>query len=396
MTVKNNASFAANDLIIVGEPGEELTETKQVSSISSSTTINLSSALNFSHSKNTPIYRVVWNFVSIERRTSAAGTFAEITQSGIQWDSKINETIYYDQDATNAYQYRFRFFNSVTSTYSEYSATVTGAIPVRTSVQFMMDMVRKIGGDFDRRIVSDDEIIRFFNTAQDIIYSHNPKYWFLYVDTFELGSGSIAATSNTDRYTLANLSNFGHLGGIKYRYNSGGIDNIYQMKKIEEAEFDRIDSDQNTTDDNWPTVYKLIPADSSSSNGYFKVTPDIKDSGIGTFYPLYYEKMKDLETVADTTQVGLPFLLENYAIAYLFRVKGQEEKANLYESFLLSNNPNVTPKGLLLLDDMDANQKRAVGQSRSLYRFKGQKAVSRLYGNKYPGVSRDYIRENYF
>lgn len=401
LTVKANTSFAANDLIIIGEPQEELTELKQVSSVSGGATINLSSALTYSHPKGSPVYRVLWNFVSIERKTSSAGTFSEITQSGIQWDSKTNETIYFDRDATNAYQYRFRFYNSVTATYSEYSATVTGAIPSRKSVQAMIDYVRKIAGDLERKVASDDEIIRIFNQGQDIIYAHNPKYFFLYVDTFERGSGSIAATTNEDVYTLGNLTNYGHLSGLKYRYISGADNVIYQLKRESEVEFDRIDSDQNTTDDNWPTTYKLLPADSSSDNGYFKVTPDIKDSNIGTFYPLYYEKMADLTTVADTTQIPLPMLLENLAIGYIFRIKGNEGKARIYESYLIPdrddrNRIDIVPRGLLMLDKLDAVQRKAVGQPQNLVVFKGQRAIKRLFGNKYPGVSLDYIRENYF
>lgn len=395
LTVKNNASFAANDLIVVGEPTEELTELKQVSSISGSTTITLSSALSFAHQKPASVYKVAWNFVSIERKTSAAGTFAEITQSGIQWDSKTNETIYYDRDATNAYQYRFRFYNSVTATYSEYSGTITGAIPLRTSVQFMIDMVRKISGDPERKIVSDDELIRVFNRAQDIIYAHRQKYWFLYVDTYELGSGSIAATANTDRYTLGGLSPFGHLSGIKYKYNSGATNIVYQLRRLSEAEFDRLDVDQNTTNNDYPDVYKLLPADSSSANGYFKVTPNIKNSSVGTFYPLYYEKMTDLATMSDTTQVPLPDILIDYAIAFVFRVKGDEKKADIYERHLVLPRPDVVPSGLLLLDKLDDQQKVAVGQPISLSRFRGQRAVDRLYGNRYP-QSPDFVRENFW
>lgn len=395
LTVKNNASFAADDLIVVGEPTEELTELKQVSTVSGTTTINLASALNFSHNKGSSVYKVAWNFISIERKTSASGTFAEISQSGIQWDSKTNETIYYDRDATSAYQYRFRFYNSVTATYSEYSGTVTGAIPTRNSVQYMLDMARKIAGDPERKIVSDDELIRVFNRGQDIIYTHNSKYWFLYVDTFELGSGSIAATTGEDKYSLGGLSPFGHLAGLKYRYTSGSEDVLYQLRRISEAEFDRLDSDQNITNDNHPSLYKLLPADSSSANGYIKVTPDIKDSSVGTFYPLYYEKMSDLDTVDDTTQVPLPDLLIDYGISFIYRVKGNESKADLYEKHLVSDNPRLIPSGLLMLDKLDAQQKTAVGQPMSLSRFRGQKAITRLYGNRYPR-SPDYYRENYF
>ena len=367
-----------------------------MSSVSGQTTITLASGLNFSHPKGTPIYRVVWDFVSLEQRTSASGVFAEITQSGIQWDSKTNETIYYDSAATNSYQYRFRFYNSSTTTYSEYSPTISGAILGRTTVQFMLDQVRKVAGDQDRKIVTDDEIIRFFNEAQDIIYAHNPKYFFLYVDTFESGSGSIAATADTRVYTLANLTNYGELGGIKYRYTSGATDNIYQLTQKAEAEFDYLDGNLNASQDNWPQIYKILPADASSGNGYFRITPRIKDSSIGTFYPLYYEKMADLVTIADTTQVPLPYLVESLAIADIFRIKGNDTKAKMYEAYLLTDDSNKTPQGLILLDQMDKVKKTAANQPRYVSRFRGQKAVSRLYGNKYPsGVNADYIREWY-
>src|SRR3990167_8781419 len=187
----------------------------------------------------------VVNNISFERRTSSAGTFAEITETAIQWDNKDNETVYYDQNATDNYEYRFRFRNTSTLEYSEYSPTITGAAPERNTVRYMLRQVRLLTGDTERKLAEDEEIIRAFNIAQDIIYTHNPKYWFLYADTFEAGSGSIAATAGEDVYTLNNLTRYGHLAGIKYRYNSSPTDNIYRLKKITEVEFDRLDSDQN-------------------------------------------------------------------------------------------------------------------------------------------------------
>lgn len=395
LTVASNTSFAALDFLIVGEPREEATEMKQLSSVSGSTTMTLASALNFAHSKGTPIYKTPWDFVSIERRTSSSGTFAEITQSSIQWDNPNNETVYFDSAATSAYEYRFRFYNSSSLTYSEYSDTISGALAGRNTVRYMIQVVRDVTADRERKIATDEEIIRALNRAQDIIYAHNPRWWFLYVDTFELGSGSIAATAGEDVYTLNNLTRFGHLAGLKYQYNSGSENVIYQLRKVAEAEFDRLDVDQNTTDDNHPSIYKLVPADSSSDNGYFKITPDIKDSGVGTFYPTYYEKMANLDSPADTTQVPLPDLLIDYAIGFVESIKGNETKAKIYQASLVNDDRARTPIGLVSLEKLDRQQKDAVGQPRSMWRFRGQKAMSRLYGNKYP-QSPDYIRENYF
>lgn len=403
LTVASTTSFLADDILVIGEPREELTEAEILNGPVSATSFSLATALSFAHAKSTPVYKTPWDQISIERRTSASGAFSVISTTPIQWDNKNNETVYYDSAATSAYGYRFRFSNSVSGTFSEYSPTIDGAAPARDTVRYMVSRVRKIVGDEERKIVSDDEIIRAFNIAQDIIYAHNPKYWFLYVDTFELGSGSIAATTNEDVYSLGNLTNYGHLDTLRYKYTSGSINNLYQLKQISAVEFDRLDADQNTTDDNFPSVYKRVPADANSTNGYFKVTPDIKDSSVGTFYPNYYEKMADLDSVDDETQVPLPYLLEDYAIGWVERIKGNETKANQYLSVLevvgTEDNPRITPRGsprgLLVLDAMDAAQRTATGQPQYLSRFRGQKAQSRLYGNK-TLQSPDYIRENYF
>lgn len=397
LTVRNNSSFAANDLLLIGNPREENTEIKQVASTSGGTGITLSSGVTFAHNKGTPIYKILWNFVSIERRTSSGGSFSEITQSGLQYDNQLGLTIYFDSPADDNYGYRFRYYNSVGGTYSEYSPTQTGAAPDRDSVRYMLSRVRKLINDVERRKVSDDEIIRVFNLAQDIIYTYNPKYWFLYVDTLELGSGSIAATVNTARYTLANLTNFGHLASLRYRYTSGETDNIYHLKKEVDVVFDRYDSNQNITAMNYPAIYKLVPADSSSANGYFKVTPKIKDSNVGTFYPNYYKKMPNLDTVDDETLTPLPDLLIGYAVGYCYKLLGQEQKAVTYLSEIenLSGNDKVVPPGLARLDKMNENQKRVVGQPQYVARFRGQKAIRRLYGERFP-MSDDFWRENYF
>lgn len=397
LTVASNVSFADNDLLVIGEPREESSELKKMDSKTGVTTITLASALNFAHSKSTPVYKSMWDQVVIESRSSSAGSFATLTTSAIQWDNSDNETIYYDTNGTDAYEYRFRFYNSVTLQYSEYSVTITGAGPARNSVSYMLDRVRELTQDTENKIASDDEIIRAFNRAQDIIYAHNPKYWFLKVDTFETGSGSVAATASTGKYTLANLTNFGELAYLKYRYNSGGIDEIYRLRKVFEAEFDRYDSDQNATSDDWPEIYKMIPADSSSSNGYFKITPKIANNSVGTFYPVYYEKMANLDTVEDTTQVLTPDLLIDYGISYVERIKGNETKAKLYEASLVSDSENITPKGLIMLDKMDNAQKDSVDQPRSVWNFRGQKAVGRLYGNRSISITTlDQLREDQF
>lgn len=390
-TVLNNNSFAASDLGVFGEPTEELTELKKIDAISGSTILTLASALNFAHQKETPIYKSLWDNVSIEGRSSSAGTFAELTQSGLQWDNKKGETVYFHASGDDNWQYRYRFYNSVTATYSEYSPTLTGAGFSRDQVGYMIRTVRKVTNCPDQTVVTDDEIIRQFNRGQDIIYAHNPKYWFLYVDTYK-GSNPVSCTADSNVYTLASYTTLGHLASVRYRYNSGGTDKLYHLSKKSDTEFDHIVSDLNDSNDDWAECYKLLPADASSDEGYIQIYPTTKTTGVGRLYPNYYEKMADLDDVADETQVIMPEILEDFAIGYVFRVKGDETRAKVYESGLISDSEDKVPRHLQLLDKMDRSQKAAQQQPRSLWNFKGQRAVQRIYGNA--RHSMDYIKES--
>lgn len=392
VTVENNSSFAANDLLVFGEPSEELAEGKKLSSVSGSTTLNLASALNFAHGKGTYVYRTPWDFVYIERRVDSSSSWVEISQSGIQWDNALNQTIYYDSPANDAYGYRYRFYNSALATYSEYSPTLTGAGFSRAQVGFMIENVRAIVNDTNKKIVSDDEIIRFFNRAQDIVYTHNAKYWFLLVDAKKGGFG-ISATASTDIYSLATLTNFGHLSSVRYRYTSGAADELWHLMKKSSLEFDHIASNLNEATDDQAWIYKLLPADSSSDYGYIQIFPKTKTTGVGIIYPNFYEKMANLDSVDDSTQVPLPQLLEDFAISQIERIKGNESKAKLYEKNLVSEDPRATPPGLLMLDKMDQDQREVQGQPRSLWNFRGQKAMTRFFTNS--RRNRDYDREFY-
>lgn len=391
LTVVSNVSFAANDLLVIGEPKEELTELKKLNSISGITTMTLASALNFSHPKDTPIYRSLWDNVSIEGRSTSSGTFAELTQSAIQWDNDRGETVYNHSDGTDTWQYRFRFYNSVTATYSEYSPTLTGSGFERDMVGYLLRVVRKITNTHDQSVVTDDEIIRAFNEAQDIVYAHNPKYWFLLVDTYKAGNG-IAATANTNVYSLATYTTFGHLDSIRYRYASGGSDYLYHLRKKDEVEFDAIASNLNASTDDYARIYKLLPADSLSDNGYIQIYPKTKTSGIGTLYPNYYEKMSDLTDVADETQIPMPKILEEWAIGFIYQVKGDENKAKIYQSGLISDNEDKVPRYLQLLDKLDRQRKLAQKQARSLWNFKGQRGASGLFSETH--YDRDWIKES--
>ena len=393
LQVLSTNSFTANDILIVGEPTEELTEKAVLSAVTDIDTLALTAALSFSHPKSTAIYKAQWDKVSIESRLPG-GTFAEIVSTDIQWDNKNNETVYYDQSGTDATEYRFRFYNSVIASYAEYSPTITGAGFTKQQVGYMIKEVRNVVNDNERKIVSDDEIIRFFNTGQDIIYGRNPRYWFLLVDTYKASNG-VPLVGGTDVYDMDTYANFGHLDRVRFLFNNGVTRQIYDLNNESGLEFDTQVSDLTQTGNDYADTYKLLPPDSTSITGYLQIYPK-PINAYGTLYPIYYQKMATLDTVDDATLVPLPTLLENYAIAQIERIKGNDTKAKTYEDMFYGV-PDIYKKsaiigGLSLLDNLDNANKRPQGQPRSLINFRGQGGIR--YSRH--GMSSDYIKENFF
>lgn len=397
-TVRSNVSFAANDLAVFGNPSEELTELKKISSLTGVTTFTLASALNFQHNKGTPVYKSLWDNISIEADYGAG--WVVITSSAIQWDSKENKTYYFDANGTSTTNYRFRFYNSVTLTYSEYSPTLTGAGYTQFQMGYIIRDAREIAGDEEGRILTTTECLRVLTRGKNIIRAHNPRFWFWKVDGFNADE-KILATAGDNIYSLSGITNLGTVDGIEYRYTNGSVDMKYALLRKADAEFRALTQDLNRPNNDQPHSYRLLPADASSAKGYFEVNNKIQTDSVGKFYISYYKEESNYDSVDDTTAVIMPEILGDYLISKIYAKKGNDALAKeYYEQFTGPEGKKKTVgiqdlTGIALLESLDKQYKRSQGQPMSLKRFRGQKAMSRLYGNSRL-TNRDYFRENYF
>lgn len=392
LTVISNLGFADNYMVVVGEPGEEKTEAKDATGITGNATINISGALKFSHNKSTPIYKAVWDQVSIERQTTG-GTWAEITASEIDWDK--NETVYIDASGDDTHSYRFRFYNQFLTQYSEYSPTVAGEGFTKKQVGYMLQNVRKAVDDPDKKRVSDTEIIRMFTTAQDIIQSVRHNWWFLKVDTWKASNG-ITTEASTGVYSLATYTDFNYLERMRFNFNDGTDNTIYDLIPLDEIEFDDWVKDQDRTDDDTVARFKLIPADSSSDQGYFEVDPVPETAGYGTFYPEYWKIMGTLDDVADETDCPLPQILEDYASWKIEQRKGNETKAKIYQDLFYGANPKEKGRrdltGIALLEQLNKNKGSTRGMPKQIWRR--SVSLNRIFSERV--LDRDSLAERYF
>jgi len=398
--VISNVSFSANDLAVFGEVGEEKAELKKIASLSGKNILTLISALNFSHTRDTSVYRVSWDFVVIESAPATTGPWTVISQSPIQWDFK--DTIYYDQNGTATTAYRYRFWNSVLNTFSDYSPTILGSGYVEASVGFMIRNIRKTVQDEDRKIVKDIEIIRMLNRAQEIIQGTEAKWWFLREeDKTTLGQAGVR------QYPIpSDIGSLGVVDRIRVNYSDGSANNfVYPLNNRSVPEWDDLTRDNRNNaavQVDWANDYVLREPSATYPNGSFEVWPVPKNNGLQTFWISLYKTMPALTAVSDVTLIPIPSILEDYAISQIEKIKGNEQKATLYSNLFFSPPAifrgriiQANHTGIKLLQALNSRQKRAQGQPRNLFKFIGRSAMRNFY-NYRAFANRDQLHQDFW
>lgn len=392
LTVLSTLNIEDNDIAVVGNVGDELTEQEDVTAISGSTTITLSAALDFDHNKGTPIYVSEWDQVDIERNDGSG--FSRIILIDIQWDKL--ETIYTDTNGTSTATYRFRFYNSAAQVSSEYSPTISGGGFDRNQVGAMVLNVRKKIRDPNREKISDSYIIQLLGDAQTTISGVRHDWWFLKVDTFELAT-PIAAVASQRRYDLDAYSNFNYLHRIRYHFQPSTNNLLYDLRPKPDEEFDRFMQDRDATNNDNVIYYKQSPPDTNSDIGYFVVYP-VPATATGNFYPIYFKKMNTLDDISDETNIPFPEVLEDYASWILHDELGNKEEADRYRRRFFGTPVRGILKqeitGLGLLQTYQKNRNMPTNHPRTLWRYRGRGQARNYYGEGLVGS--DYYKENYW
>lgn len=393
ITVASNAGFEAQNIAVIGEPSTEKCESKAISSLVAQTSLIIPTALKYTHQKGEILYRSEYDAIEISYLVAGIWT---VLQSAlpIQWDQP--DTIYVHQGGTDSTSYRFRFYNQTSANYSEYSGTLTGAGHGRTTIGFLLGKVREKINDPEKKQVSDQQIISFFCDAKDIIRGVRNDWWFWK----RISEGDITTTADVFKYSLDTISTrLDYIGDVRYRYDDGNIVEIYPIDFRTDNEFDQLVRDENRTNDDWVSNYNIMPGDTSSVSGYIQVDPRPKTTSYGSFYIRWYENEASYTSVTDTTDIPLPNLLINFAIAQCERIKGNETKAKIYEDLFYGpseedrNNRAIT--GIALLESLQKGKGRAIKQARALKSYMGRNYRQRNYRNP-SGISNDARRENYF
>lgn len=212
LTVKNITGFAVNQVLIIGEPGNEGAEIikTHASSAPSGSTITLASNTVFPHSSSTTIRVINYDQVEYSTATTTTGSKTVLTTSSLVADSLTTD--YNDTAASTGY-YFARFKNSITSGFSSYSdpAPVTGY--ALTSARFIIDSALSEINKKTNEILSDEFAFQQINNCQMEVLRELKRWSFMQVFDY------IAGDTATGGWRFALPANCDDQNTIKSIYN---------------------------------------------------------------------------------------------------------------------------------------------------------------------------------
>ena len=377
LTVRNNEGFTDDWFVVVGEPGQEQTECRQIDSTTGNTTITLDSALRFSHAKSCPVYLSQWDDFAFEKKPTG-GSFAVISTSPleIEWDDQNKTTTVVVSGGLTTDTYRWRLYNSVLGTYSTYSDELAGTGLARNSVGFLIKQVQR---NSVAKTIEDETIIDYFNDFQDLVYDKIPNAWWF------AKAGTAISTVASD-YTYSVSTNWSDLLSVKYmlyRYVSGSTDITYPLSWSPTSEMRNYKSDTNQSDNDYAKYWSLYPPDSDSAKGHIALHPTPKTADC-YLQPVYFFELTALDSFGDTVVVPKPKGYIDYAFYRIYdEIKSDQTNANKYLRRVDG-----------AIDALKTRNRRQLGQP-EFFRYRGIRGWSKLFGEQ-SRMSSSEARENYW
>lgn len=311
-SVENNDGFASGDLALFGTYGIEKSEIVTLTGTTGNTQVDHSAGLTFPHPARTPVRQMLYNQAEISRASSEGGTYSVVTTVTLDVDEQY--TIYNDTGGSTSSWYKIRYYNSQTTTYSDYSEEVQGTGYTDNSLYSMAAEILEEFGDPDSHEVPRDRVRNALNGAVKAITT---KLIAMYPD-FNRTYTTQSLTADTATYSLPD--NF--LGFVRVDIDFSGSTAANAYKADYEDESYGLPH----------TSYQQSDPKIAIRGSNFVIRPT-PDSSSGTAFIWYWQYPSAMTDDADTH--GLPYGAREVLIAYaLWRLwmAFDKEKSRSYKS----------------------------------------------------------------
>lgn len=208
ISVKNISGIAINTVLLLGDfgvEGSEIVKTHAVTAPSGSTvTLKATTTTSFAHSAYTKVTVLAYDQIEVSHAETLTGNKSVLATVDIQSDR--SEHVYDDSTQTSGY-YFYRYKNSLTSTYSDYSdGTPYGGDEENTVNYALSYALTRNDTQLDSKL-TDTYILQEVNACLKYITGKRKKWSQLQNFDYKLGqtvAGSRAFTLPSDMYDRTN------------------------------------------------------------------------------------------------------------------------------------------------------------------------------------------------
>jgi hypothetical protein len=283
ITVYSISDFAVDQILLIGEfgqEGSEIIKTHATTSPSGST-ITLASNLVKSHPKDTRVYIIPYDQAQFYHSVTIAGDKTLISTSDINEEGV--ETVYNDTTYTSGY-YFTRFYNSISTNYSDYSDAISYGGFDSNTVGYIINMaMSELKKDFTD-ILTYDMLINEVNSCLRYVRGKLKRWSNVQTFNYELDA---ALVENDYTWTLPT---------DYYDKNSNrSMLNIWleeqdHLTYLDKQEFDDADREADSGTPKYYTVY----------DGSIYITPKVGTDYVGdSIYMDYYTDITEVNSDTD-------------------------------------------------------------------------------------------------
>ncbi len=210
--VQNIANFATNQILLIGDPGNQNSEIIKTSGAPTGSTITLATNTKFAHTASTPVTTLYYDLVQVFTATTVTGSK---TQLGSDLAIPANQlfTDYNDTAASTGF-YFARWKNSISSGTSDYSEPSPVTAYTLSSARSIIDAALGMLNKKTSNVLTDEYGFQNIDACQMEVLREFKRWSFMQsfntiIGTAKTGSWKIAVpTDCDDQNTYKSLYNF--------------------------------------------------------------------------------------------------------------------------------------------------------------------------------------------